>query len=217
MISSEESLKCAGCGGRLAPTMRYCPSCYQKVSTKGVTTVRHTESASEIATTHRPDPTVIFSPEAHEQIKRHAIKVKRLIISSLIVFSLFTVALYTFPHIKKYRADAKKAEDRFVQARKDMNMTAEALERFKKDMGRYPTKDEGIGVLVEMPITWAEHETALYKKWTGPYISSVREVDPWGNEYVYDPAKDGKEFKLISVDPLKDQDKSIRVIVTSRD
>ena len=115
------------------------------------------------------------------------------------------------------RAELKKANDRFVQARKDMNMTAEALTRFKRDLGRYPTKDEGIKVLMEPPLTWTETETALYKKWAGPYATSVREIDPWGNEYVYEPSKDAKEYRLIALDPQKDPDKGIRVVVTSKD
>src|SRR5207244_1633761 len=142
------------------------------------------------------------------------LKMKRLAITGIALFAIFTAALYAFPHIKRFRAESKKADDRFVQARKDMNMTAESLTRFKRDMGRYPTKDEGVKVLVEMPTTWTETETDLYKKWKGPYINSVREIDPWGNEYVYDPTPDAREYRLIAADPLKDPDKGIRVVVS---
>jgi len=215
-IQDQNSKPCPSCGARLAASMRYCPSCYQKVSSQG-TGSRHTESAKDIDSTHRHDPTVVFSPKAHEEIKRKAKQQKLLAILSVVVFALFTVALFSFGPWKQYRAAAKKADDRFVQARKDMNMTAEALARFKKDMGRYPTKDEGIRVLVEKPITWEDPETDLYKKWAGPYIPSVREVDPWGNEYVYQPSPDNKDYRLIAIDPAKDEDKSVRVIVTSKD
>ena len=196
--------------------MRYCPTCYQRVAQDSGPR-RHTESASGINTTLRADPTVIFSPEAKEKNKKQAAKLKRLIIVAVSAFVVFTAALYTFPHLKHYRAEAKKADDRFVQARKDMNMTAEALTKFKKDIGRYPTKDEGIRVLVEKPLTWTETETSLYNKWGGPYVSSVREVDPWGNEYLYEPSPDGKEYRLISIDPMRDHDKAVRVVVTSKD
>ena len=53
-----------------------------------------------------------------------------------------------------------------------------ALERFYVHMDRYPTPDEGLKALVEMP---AGDET---KKWRGPYVKQLRN-DPWGNEYQY--------------------------------
>ncbi|HZS47502.1 MAG TPA: type II secretion system protein GspG [Blastocatellia bacterium] len=207
---------CSSCGARIAPSMRYCPSCYRKVSDQKSGS-RHTESASEIETTHRHDPTLVFSPDAHEQIKQKAKLRKWLFFASITVFALFTITIFSIGPFKHYRAENKKAEDRFVQARKDMNMTAEALNKFKNDMGRYPTKDEGIRVLVEKPLTWTDQDTALYKKWSGPYIPSVREVDPWGNEYVYEPSDDNKSYRLIAVDPLKDEGKAVRVLVTSKD
>jgi type II secretion system protein G len=142
---------------------------------------------------------------------------KRWLIFGIAAFVTFTIALYSYQPYKRMRAEAKKANDRFLQARKDMNMTAEALTRFKRDIGRYPTKDEGIKVLVEPPLTWTDSETALYKKWNGPYATSVREIDPWGNEYIYEPTPDAKEYKLKAVDPLKEPDKGIRVVVSSSD
>src|SRR5215467_11019059 len=90
---------CPSCGARMSASMRYCPSCNQKVSgVSGVSGERtgslHTESAKDIDTTHRYDPTVVFSPEAHEQIKRKTKSQKRLMIASVIVFALFTIALF---------------------------------------------------------------------------------------------------------------------------
>lgn len=53
-----------------------------------------------------------------------------------------------------------------------------ALERFNIHMDRYPTADEGLKVLVEMPTTDEE------KKWRGPYVKQLRN-DPWGSPYQY--------------------------------
>jgi len=53
-----------------------------------------------------------------------------------------------------------------------------ATERFYVHMDRYPTADEGLGVLVEAP---ANDEA---KKWRGPYIKQLRN-DPWDHPYQY--------------------------------
>lgn len=54
-----------------------------------------------------------------------------------------------------------------------------SVERFNMDMGRYPTEEEGLGVLVEMPEDGED-------RWQGPYLETrTVPVDPWGNEYVY--------------------------------
>ncbi len=53
------------------------------------------------------------------------------------------------------------------------------IERFSLDVGRYPTTQEGLSVLVEAP---ADEEAAA--AWRGPYIKLLRD-DPWGNPYQY--------------------------------
>lgn len=53
------------------------------------------------------------------------------------------------------------------------------IERFSLDVGRYPTTQEGLEVLVTAP---ANEEDA--KNWRGPYIKLLRD-DPWGNPYQY--------------------------------
>lgn len=53
------------------------------------------------------------------------------------------------------------------------------IERMRLDIGRYPTAEEGLRVLIEKPQTNAE-------KWAGPYLpKEVLPKDGWGNEFVY--------------------------------
>jgi general secretion pathway protein G len=52
-----------------------------------------------------------------------------------------------------------------------------ALEKFNLNMDRYPTSEEGLKALVEVP---AGEES----KWRGPYIKLLR-PDPWGEPYQY--------------------------------
>jgi len=53
-----------------------------------------------------------------------------------------------------------------------------ALELYKLDVGRFPTKDEGLEALNKKP--------ASANGWAGPYLKgSGIPADPWGNPYRY--------------------------------
>ena len=54
---------------------------------------------------------------------------------------------------------------------------AAALDRFKADVGRYPTSEEGLDVLVAL--------THANKCFHGPYLDAEAPRDPWGNPYGY--------------------------------
>lgn len=49
---------------------------------------------------------------------------------------------------------------------------------FRKDVGRYPTTDEGLAALIAAPAGTEE-------KWKGPYIPPATPLDPWRREYRY--------------------------------
>ena len=52
-----------------------------------------------------------------------------------------------------------------------------ALSLFEQDIGRYPTTEEGLRVLIQDP---------QIKNWRGIYLNSASlPLDPWGNEYRY--------------------------------
>lgn len=56
---------------------------------------------------------------------------------------------------------------------------AATVDMFYLDLNRYPTVDEGIGVLWKKP-------TDDSGRWTGPYVRKPQNlIDPWGNEYHY--------------------------------
>jgi general secretion pathway protein G len=53
-----------------------------------------------------------------------------------------------------------------------------ALQLFYIDVGRYPSTDEGLGVLIVAP--------AASAGWKGPYLESAEGLkDPWGRDYLY--------------------------------
>jgi general secretion pathway protein G len=61
-------------------------------------------------------------------------------------------------------------------------MLKSALDTMRLDIGRYPTKEEGLGMLVTEPA-----DERIARKWRGPYLSEGLPADPWGNPYQYEP------------------------------
>lgn len=60
----------------------------------------------------------------------------------------------------------------------------QAAELFKLDVGRFPTREEGLEALVTNP--------ASANGWNGPYLRRGLPNDPWGNPYRYEsPGRHG--------------------------
>ncbi len=66
------------------------------------------------------------------------------------------------------------------------------LDMFFIDVGRYPNETEGLKALLSQPADAAG--------WAGPYVRSQRNlIDPWGRDFVYEPASDGFGARVISL------------------
>ena len=76
------------------------------------------------------------------------------------------------------RVDTSKVTTADTQSR----MLKSALDTMRLDVGRYPTKEEGLGILVTPPA-----DERLARKWQGPYLSEGLPLDPWGTPYQYSP------------------------------
>lgn len=68
-----------------------------------------------------------------------------------------------------------------------------ALDLFFLDVGRYPTTNEGLAVLIVRPSNAGI--------WNGPYVKSTTvPQDPWNHEYRYQsPGKDGRSYEIVSL------------------
>jgi general secretion pathway protein G len=66
-----------------------------------------------------------------------------------------------------------------------------ALERYRSDVGTYPSSQEGLRSLREKP--------AGKSGWKGPYLQQDVENDAWGRPYFYMfPSKHGEKPDLVS-------------------
>lgn len=69
------------------------------------------------------------------------------------------------------------------------------VENVRMDIGRYPTAEEGMSLLLKAPA-----DPAAAARWRGPYLDDVAmPLDPWGTPYQYSvPGRDGQPFALYS-------------------
>ena len=71
---------------------------------------------------------------------------------------------------------------RVTAAETQVRMLKGALDTIRLDIGRYPSKEEGLNLLEIPP---EDERTA--RKWQGPYLVEGVPSDPWGFPYQYNP------------------------------
>ena len=92
-----------------------------------------------------------------------------LIVLSIMGLLATLVAPRLFTQLDKSKVTTAKAQTKALRL---------ALDSFRLDLGRYPTMNEGLKVLMDPPKNNSE-------KWFGPYLDGELPADPWGNEFVY--------------------------------
>jgi len=83
---------------------------------------------------------------------------------------------------------------------------ANAVETFHLDVGRYPTQQEGLAVLLQgaqntsSPIASASSVSTI-ENWRGPYLKKNKvPTDEWGKPFIYEiPSKHAMGFDLYSL------------------
>jgi general secretion pathway protein G len=73
-----------------------------------------------------------------------------------------------------------------VTAETQVRMLKTALDTMRLDIGRYPSNEEGLVLLVKAPT-----DPTLRARWRGPYLEGEIPLDPWGNAYQYGPTGRG--------------------------
>lgn len=67
----------------------------------------------------------------------------------------------------------------------------DALDQYRLDVGRYPSSEQGLAVLMAQPTGEA--------RWHGPYLKKAVPNDPWGNPYQYSNPGQHGEYDLYSL------------------
>lgn len=71
---------------------------------------------------------------------------------------------------------------RVTAADTQIRMIKGALDTLRLDVGRFPTTEEGLNLLMTPP-----SDERTRRKWQGPYLAESVPQDPWGNPYQYKP------------------------------
>jgi len=71
---------------------------------------------------------------------------------------------------------------RVTTADTQVRMLKSALETLRLDVGRFPTREEGLSILMTAP-----SDERIARRWRGPYLSENVPLDPWGSPYQYSP------------------------------
>lgn len=67
-----------------------------------------------------------------------------------------------------------------------------AIDLYRLDNGRYPSREEGLGVLVQKP--------AGQDRWNGPYVRKADQLqDPWGRPWRYRAPGEHGPYDLFSL------------------
>jgi general secretion pathway protein G len=109
------------------------------------------------------------------------------LVELLVVLAIIgLIAAIAAPQVLRYLGTA-----RIDAAKVQMRNISSALELLYIDIGRYPTTEEGLAILVERP--------EGVSGWNGPYIKQKNAlVDGWGTSYQYSEPESDKPLVLWS-------------------
>lgn len=96
-----------------------------------------------------------------------------LVVLAIMAVLATLVAPRLFNQVDRSKVTTAKAQARSLKT---------SLDAMRLDMGRYPTAEEGLSLLIAPPA-----ETAARALWYGPYVDGELPRDPWGNAYHYFP------------------------------
>lgn len=108
-------------------------------------------------------------------ISRSASRGGFTLIEILVVIVVIAIlASMVAPNVFRHVGSAKDAA-----ARSQVEMFGAALDAYRLDGGRYPSTEQGLAALANIP-TGATNST-----WHGPYLRKSVPLDPWNRPYVY--------------------------------
>ena len=123
----------------------------------------------------------MFQPFDRRRLGRKGFTlVEMLVVMVILALIAALVGPRLFPKLGKGKQSAAKAQ---------IELLGQAIDHFRLDVGRLPTPQEGLNVLMVNP---------GIEKWDGPYLKKDMPIDPWGKPYQYvSPGAHG-EYDLLS-------------------
>lgn len=80
-------------------------------------------------------------------------------------------------------------------AKAQIHVLSKAVDQLRLDIGRYPTAQEGLALLMTPPSDGTPG-------WSGPYLKKAAPLDPWGRPYHYtSPGAHNADYDVVSYGP----------------
>jgi general secretion pathway protein G len=109
--------------------------------------------------------------------------IELLVVLAILGLLIGLVAPQVMKYLGRARTDAARVQIQNISG---------ALDLFRLDMHRYPSQQEGLQALVEMPTGLAS--------WNGPYLQQKKlPLDPWNRPYVYRIPGEHGEYDLYTL------------------
>ena len=120
--------------------------------------------------------------------RRHRAKAGYSLLEILIVLTIIAlIAALVGP-----RLFAQLDRSKQTTARVQVRALETALDTMRVDINRYPTREEGLALLMQA-------DTRTVTGWAGPYLGGALPTDPWRRPYVYEPPKaEGEQPVVLS-------------------
>lgn len=106
-----------------------------------------------------------------------------LIVVAIIAVLATLIGPRLFGQLESSKATTAKAQVRLLRT---------SLDTLRLDLGRYPTEQEGLDLLVTPP-----GDSTLAGSWFGPYLDGSVPNDPWGNRYHYRPPETSRGVAVV--------------------
>ncbi|WP_322026515.1 type II secretion system major pseudopilin GspG [Burkholderia sp. BCC1977] len=95
------------------------------------------------------------------------------------------------------RLFANVDQSKVTAANAQIHILSKAVDQLRLDIGRYPTTQEGLALLVSPPAD-------ATPGWNGPYLKKAVPLDPWGMPYQYaSPGTRNPDYDIVSYGPGK--------------
>jgi general secretion pathway protein G len=127
-------------------------------------------------------------PESQRPVRNRDRQAGFTLVELLVVLVILSLIMgLVGPRVLSYLSDS-----RVKAAKLQIDSLSAALDLFYLDTGRYPSKSEGLEVLMERKPS-VEH-------WNGPYLQqNALPLDPWGNPYEYRIPGEKAAYEIVSL------------------
>lgn len=123
-------------------------------------------------------------PPPHRRRQAGFTLLELLVVLVIIGLLLGLVGMRLLSNVDRGKVTAATAQARVLKT---------ALDTMNLDLGRYPTKSEGLSLLVTPP------KDAAGRRWMGPYLEAGVPNDPWDRPYQFEIGDGGRQIRVFTL------------------